>query len=187
MDDADAPTKINSVENYTGYTNFPEEMVEGQGVYVVNDKQDLLQIVLMVETADPAPTEPETVYAISEGYTEQDADGYHYTVYVAGQGTVDYVSKTQNDGLAKGKVVTFTVKDGKLESPMAADSLKEGKVSKVEDTYVVIDNATNNAYTLLEDYDVYGGKLEVGAKVALYGTDKNVAFVVVLPAQAAAE
>lgn len=183
VDDADKPTKINSVENYTGYTNFPEEMVAGEGVFVVNDKQDLLQIVLMVETADPAPTEPETVYAISEGFTEQDADGYHYTVYVAGQGTVDYVSENKSESLAvKGTVVTFTVKDGKMGSPTTATPLKEGKVSKVEDTYVVIDNETNNAYTLLKDYDVYGGKLEVGATVEIYGSDKNnIEFVNVIP------
>lgn len=179
--------EIVDVDSYTGYTNFPEETT-GKGIVLAKDGK-ITEIILLTEEEEPK-AETEQTYVVSKGFVEQDADGYHYSIYVPATGeTVDFVSKTQEDNLKNdGTIVIFNInKDTKeLVSfvKTATAAVQNEKIELLEETYMVV-NGT--AYEFAESYYVYG-ELEEGATVSVYtNEDGNVAFVNVIAQAEAAE
>lgn len=171
VDDASNPTKIVSVESYTGYTTFPE--IKGNAVILTKDN-DITRIILMVTATEEEPDTYET-YAISLGYKEQTADKkYHYTIYVVATGeTVDFATDSQPVDLAEGNVVTFTIdkETNELVALTADASAKTtGTVEKLQETYMVVNGTT---YKFAETCYYYGEELAEGATVELYGASND--------------
>lgn len=171
VDDASNPTKIVSVESYTGYTTFPE--IKGNAVILTKDN-DITRIILMVTATEEEPDTYET-YAISLGYKEQTADEkYHYTIYVVATGeTVDFATDSQPEELAEGNVVTFTIDketNELVELTADASAKTTGTVEKLQETYMVVNGTT---YKFAETCYYYGEELAEGATVELYGASKD--------------
>lgn len=171
VDDASNPTKIVSVESYTGYTTFPE--IKGNAVILTKDN-DITRIILMVTATEEEPDTYET-YAISLGYKEQTADEkYHYTIYVVATGeTVDFATDSQPEELAEGNVVTFTIDketNELVELTADASAKTTGTVEKLQETYMVVNGTT---YKFAETCYYYGEELAEGATVELYGASND--------------
>ena len=181
VDNMSSPTKIVNVETYTGYTNFPKDAFTAKkALFVVDDKANITNIIAMVEAKEEV-TKPESVYAVSQGVNEEissddGAKAYRYSFYIVETGeTVDYIAETALDDVTKGKIFTLSLDGEKITKAEAATELKSGKVTRLEETYIVLEGATEvQSFTFEKDYLTYGDyELKVGATVELYGASND--------------
>lgn len=185
MDDMSNPNEIKNVETYTGYTNFPKDaFTADKALFVVDDKANITNIIAMVKAEDEVKPETKSVYAVSQGVAEEIvSDGekaYRYSFYIVETGeTVDYIATSELADVTSGKIFTVTFgADGKITNATAASATISGEVTRLEETYMVIESTT---YNFAETYYVYGGELKVGATVELYVSNDKIEFVNVIP------
>lgn len=191
VDNTSNPSEIKNVETYTGYNNFPKEAFKAyKALFVVDEKSGTItNIIAMVQAKAETPDPEESVYAVSQGVNEEissddGAKAYRYSFYIVETGeTVDYVTKTKlTDDVTVGKIFTLSLDGEKITDAAAATVTKFGKVTRLEENYIVLDSMSDgDSYTLADGYIVYGGELKVGATVELYRSDSNIEFVNVIP------
>lgn len=176
VDNMSSPTKIVNVETYTGYTNFPKDAFTAKkALFVVDDKANITNIIAMV-VAEKVVVPEESVYAVSQGDEEKiDSENYRYSFNIVETGdTVVFVTNQKLD-VTEGKIFTLTFDGEKITKAEAANELKSGKVTRLEETYIVLEGADEGQpFTFEKDYLTYGDyELKVGATVELYGASND--------------
>lgn len=168
-----------TVKTVTGIAKFPSTAKTIDAI--VTAKDGIVSNILYITKAE---AEAETVnYAIYKGAGEVGATA-SYDFYVGGEVVTYTLAKGADElTLKAGDVVALDLEDGKLVKAEKLTASKTGKVTLIDSTFVMVDDAVVYFAKTVETVDA-GEKYAVAElaekdTVSIYGEDGKAAFIVI--------